>query len=189
MLALAAILACFISVPLLGGRLTRLADVRFRAPGLALAAIAVQVLILEVLNLPHGLDRALHIGTYVLLGAFVWVNRALPGLLVIGLGGLLNAIAITANGGVMPASASALRRAGLADDAGADFINSTAVAHPRLGFLGDVFAIPASWPGANVFSVGDVILLLGAFYALHRICGSRLAGARRRDRPTAVSEA
>ena len=54
--------------------------------------------------------------------------------------------AIAANGGVMPADPDALAAAGVHQEAG-DFANSTAVAHPHLSFLGDVFAVPASWPG------------------------------------------
>jgi len=60
----------------------------------------------------------------------------------------------------------------------AAFANSTAVAHPHLSILGDVFAVPASWPVSNVFSVGDVILVVAALLALHCLCGSRLALAR-----------
>ena len=36
-------------------------------------------------------------------------------------------------------------------------MNSGVLAAPRLAFLGDVFAIPAGWPLANVFSIGDVL--------------------------------
>ena len=42
------------------------------------------------------------------------------------------------------------------------FQNSTALAEPRLAFLGDVFHLPASWPLSNVFSVGDVPIALGS---------------------------
>jgi hypothetical protein len=55
------------------------------------------------------------------------------------------------------------------------FQNSTALADPRLAFLGDVFSLPASWPLSNVFSVGDVLIALGVVWALHRIGRSRLA--------------
>jgi hypothetical protein len=72
----------------------------------------------------------------------------------------LNLLAISVNGGVMPASPSALAGAGLgADEPG--FQNSTALAEPRPAFLGDVFYFPASWPLSNVFSVGDVLIALG----------------------------
>jgi hypothetical protein len=77
----------------------------------------------------------------------------------------------------MPADPDALEAAGVHQQAG-DFANSTAVAHPHLSFLGDVFAVPASWPVSNVFSVGDVILVVAALLALHCLCGSRLALVR-----------
>ena len=77
----------------------------------------------------------------------------------------------------MPADPDALAAAGVRQQAG-DFANSTAVAHPHLSFLGDVFAVPASCPVSNVFSVGDVILVVAALLALHCLCGSRLALVR-----------
>ena len=55
---------------------------------------------------------------------------------------------------------------------------TTALAHPHVSFLGDVFAVPSSWPVSNVFSVGDVILVVAALLALHRVCGSRLTRRR-----------
>ena len=84
----------------------------------------------------------------------------------------------------MPASAGALRAAGL-DPASGDFANSDLVRNPHVGFLGDVFAIPAGWPGANVFSVGDAVMVLGAFLVLHAATGSRLFAATRTERPRA----
>ena len=76
-------------------------------------------------------------------------------------GGALNLIAIVANGGVMPADPDALAAAGVEQRAG-EFANSTAVAHPHLAFLGDVFAVPSSLPVSNVYSVGDVVLVIAA---------------------------
>jgi hypothetical protein len=93
---------------------------------------------------------------------------------LVALGAALNLLVISVNGGVMPASPSALAGAGLpVNEPG--FQNSTALAEPRLAFLGDVFSLPASWPLSNVFSVGDVLIALGVVWALHRICRSRLA--------------
>ena len=37
---------------------------------------------------------------------------------------------------------------------------------------------PASWPVSNVFSLGDVVLVVAALLALHCLCGSRLALVR-----------
>ncbi len=72
----------------------------------------------------------------------------------------------------MPASADALGRAGLVA-APRGFSNSIALADPRLAALGDVFAVPESWPLANVFSIGDVLVVAGAIWGLWRLCGSR----------------
>jgi uncharacterized protein DUF5317 len=172
------LLICLASVPLARGRLGALADLRFRAGGLAIAAILAQVVIISIL--PDGaraLHHVVHLGSYALLAVFLWLNRGVPYLWLAALGGGLNLIAIVANGGVMPADPDALAAAGLAAQAG-HFANSTAVAHPHLAFLGDVFAVPGSLPVANVFSVGDVVLVVATLLALHCVCGSRLAAPR-----------
>ena len=94
-------------------------------------------------------------------------------------GAACNLVAMAANGGVMPASPSALAGAGLPVHAPA-FHNSAALADPRLAFLGDVFHISASWPLSNVFSVGDVLIALGIIWAVHGICRLRPAPSRTR---------
>jgi hypothetical protein len=164
------------SVPLAGGRLSALGDLKLRSMWLAGLAFGVQVLLVTVL--PEGdetLHRAAHLATYALVGACLVRNLDLPFAWLIALGGALNFAAIAANGGVMPASRSALATAGLEPVAGGSFANSDLVEGAHLAFLGDVFAIPAGWPGANVFSVGDVLLVTGALLALHVLCGSRPA--------------
>ena len=169
------------SVPLAGGRLGRVADVRVRGAWTLAAALGIQLAILEVV--PSGMPfvhQAAHLLSYVLAGAFVVANRRVPGMVLVGLGGALNATAIFVNDGVMPAAPGALRTAGMATQHDG-FLNSAAVQHPHLGFLGDVFAVPASWPAANVFSVGDVLLVLGLAVGLHVICASRLVPKRDGD--------
>ena len=158
------------SVPLLGGDLRRLAHVRLRSAGLLPLALGLQVLVITVVpQAPTAVVVPVHLATYALAAVFVWRNRALPGLPVIALGGAMNGAAIAANGGTLPASEAALRRAGLAADP-AEFTNSGVLEDPRLAFLGDVFAVPAGVPFANVFSLGDVVVLAGAAYAVHRLC-------------------
>jgi hypothetical protein len=87
----------------------------------------------------------------------------------IGLGAVANTLAIIANGGVMPASLTAQRLAGLKQGAG--FHNSAAVAHPHLLWLGDIIPIPGPLP--NTVSIGDFIIFAGLLILLHRTCGSR----------------
>ena len=166
-------LAILATVPLARGRLSALGDLQIRMPGLAVAGILAQVLIVSIV--PQGLGWAadvIHLGSYALLGACAWLNRRIPGVPFIALGGLLNVIAIAANGGVMPADPSLIVHASQAGGHG--FVNSGVVAHPHLAFLGDQFATPRSWPMANVYSVGDFTILFGVFWLLHRVSGSRV---------------
>jgi hypothetical protein len=177
-------LALLITVPLARGRLTAFADLDIRRAWLALAGIGVQIVIISVI--PGGsaeFHEAVHIFSYALLGAFAWSNRRIPGVPVIIVGGALNFIAIVANGGVMPADPEIARHV-----AGAEgFVNSGAMEHPHLLFLGDVFATPDSWPMYNVFSVGDIVILLGVIIVLHGVTGSRLVPRRlRRAAPLAA---
>ncbi len=176
-LVLVAVLsAC--AVPLCRGRLSRLTDARLRGPALILIALAIQVVIITLL--PGGaplLHKVLHLGTYVLAAAFLWLNRRIAGVLLVAAGTVLNVLAISANGGVMPASRSALRAAGQLVNT-KEFLNSTALAHPKLLLLGDVFATPRSWPFANVFSLGDICIALGVALAIHALCGSRIVPQR-----------
>ena len=162
------LLAVFASVPVLSGRLGALAAMQLRSGWLLGAALGIQVLVITVL--PGGapaLHRVLHVSSYALAGVFVVANRRLRGMLLIGLGGLANLVAIAANGGVMPMSAAAGRTAGMTTEEG--FANSAVLDYPVLAPLGDVFAVPGA-----VFSPGDVAILVGAAMLVHTACGSRL---------------
>jgi hypothetical protein len=177
------VLLALATVPLAGGHLSRLADLHLRAVPLVFGALVVQIVIISLVGGgPDWLHPALHLSTYAVALWFVFVNRSVPGAWIIGLGGLCNFVAIAANGGTLPASRSALETAGIAHGPQA-FANSGVIHHARLGFLGDVFAIPASWPVHNVFSVGDVLIAAGAFVLLHRVCGSHLPRATHRTGP------
>jgi len=176
-------LAVLASVPLAAGRLGALADLRLRRAGLAVAAILMQIVIISLLPAgSHDLHRAVHVGSYLLLGAFAWFNRRIAGLPVVALGGALNFLCISVNGGVMPADPDALEYIGRAHSSD-EFINSTALADPKLAFLGDIIPTPASWPVTNVYSVGDLLILTGAFVLLHVACGSRIVPRRFRREP------
>jgi len=179
MFLVAIVLASALAVPLLGGRLGALAEVRLRLPWLLPAALAMQVVALDLPGVPGRLRPPLHVASYLVAGAFLVANRRLPGMLLVGLGAAANLLAIGVNGGVMPASPAALAAAGLPLDP-PGFANSAVLADPRLAFLGDVFAIPRGWPLANVFSVGDVLIAIGAVVVVHGICGSRLPWRRGR---------
>ena len=178
-----AFLLLLVTVPVAGGRLSRLSELELRGVWLVVVAFAIQVLLVTVV--PEGdetLHRAAHIATYGLAAGCILRNLDLRFMWVVAVGGLLNFIAIAANGGVMPASRGALAAAGI-DPASGEFANSDLVRNAHVAFLGDVFAIPAGWPGANVFSLGDALMLVGAFLVLHAATGSRLLAARRTELP------
>src|SRR5947207_14700492 len=96
------------AVPLLRGRLLNLAEVKFPKSWLLLVALAMQL----PLILPHGprtsWREAIYVASYLVALAFLYFNRRIPGIWLIGVGACLNLIAITANGGVMPASPHSL---------------------------------------------------------------------------------
>jgi hypothetical protein len=178
-LMLAVIGLCLLSVRLTGGRIGRLADLRLSLPGLAVGAIGLQFLIVTIApGGLAGLHEPLHVASYALLGAFGWVNRRVTGVPVVLAGGALNTLAIVANGGVMPADPAVADA--IASGAGPDeFANSAADGDARLGFLGDVFATPDALPLQNVFSVGDVIIVLGLLVVVHAACQVQNAASSR----------
>lgn len=135
---------------------------RWRWVLLIWAALAVQVVAVEV-AMPEGLAASLHVSTYVIALGFLWVNRRAAGVWVVAAGAFSNGLAIALNGGVLPASASAVASAGIDPDLAFD--NTAVLEHPVLPWLGDVFAWPAPLPLANTFSVGDVLIVAGVFVA------------------------
>lgn len=143
----------------LGGKLSRIAELQLRGQPLVVAALVGQVLLFSRFGagVPEDLVGPLHLATYALLIAFAAANVRVRALTLILLGLLSNTVAIAANGGRMPVSDRAL--AGLGLDRVGGNVSSEA---QRLEFLGDVFVLPQQLPLANVFSVGDVLIGLGA---------------------------
>lgn len=189
MVVLAVLVA--VSVPLAGGRLSRLGALQLRGAWLLVVALALQVVIISIIpDRLEGIHAPAHILSYLLGGAFFVLNRAIYGLWLVGLGGALNLLVIAANGGVMPIRTSATSGAG-GGASSSGFANAAPIENPRLAFLGDVIALPESWPLSNVLSVGDLVLVLGLFVVLHANSGSRLSrfmpGALRSQRRTSGS--
>jgi len=172
MIIVAASILAVLTVPLTGRSLAPLARLELRRVWLVWASIGTQLVITLVPSFPNTLGEVLHLATFAASGLFAWSNRHIPGTLVIAAGAALNLTAIAANGGTMPASAWAWRTAGF-DTLTGGFENSNVVHTARLQFLGDVFAIPHGWPLANVFSVGDVIIVIGVAVFVHRACRVR----------------
>jgi hypothetical protein len=161
---------------LLGGRIGRLADLRLRAVWLFYAAIALQLVAYPSVIMPYAVpDRAavgLQVLSYAALIAVTVINARVPGMALAGAGMLANLAAILANGGHMPALPSAMRAAGLTYTGVHN--NSVADASPHLAWLVDRFVAPSWLPGANIYSLGDMLIVLGVIVLVAAGMGARL---------------
>jgi hypothetical protein len=171
--ALLALLLAFLR----GGRFERLGEVSFRRAPLIVLGLLIQILIFNPWIGPH-LTLWQVVVAYNISMILVWVTLALnwrvPGARLMALGVFLNWLAITVNGGFMPASPEALETAGLLTtmSVSADMPHNNSILvdeHTRLRWLADVMAIPAGLPFANVFSIGDVLLAAGIGWMIHRV--------------------
>ena len=147
-----------------GGRLDKLADIKLRGAWLFVAALAVQVLAYPSGFLPFqisdGLATVLWLGSYAALVGLAFFNRSVRGFPIATAGMASNLAAVLANHGHMPALASALADAGTPI---AHLHNNSVIAdNPHLSWLIDRWGAPGWVPLANVYSVGDVLLGLGA---------------------------
>ena len=183
MIILCAFALLVISVKLFGGKLGLLATLRLRGMWVLLLALGLQILLINVFekSFTGATGGALHLVTYALALVFLYWNRRVAGLWLVVLGGLMNLTAIAANGGVMPASAWALKAAGREQASADHFTNSGKVKNAVLLPLGDVIPWPKPLPLSNVFSVGDVALVIGAGVIMHSTTRSRLSRAGRGD--------
>jgi hypothetical protein len=96
-----------LTVPLAGGRLAALADVRVQLPWLLPAALVMQTAGIYLPGLPVTARIALQVLSYPVAGLFLVRNRHLPGMLLVAAGGACNLLAMSVTGGVMPAAAAA----------------------------------------------------------------------------------
>lgn len=153
-----------------GGKLTRWADLTLRWRGVVILGFLIQVLIFSRDWQSQAMLKPwtpyLYITSMSLILIALLANFHLPGIRLITLGLCLNLLAIIFNGGYMPASADALTLSGHALQTTNNSIVMTS--ETRLTLLGDIFAIPKGLPFANVFSVGDVCLVIGAVYLIQK---------------------
>jgi hypothetical protein len=161
-LALPVVVAVLLGT-LLGGSLRGLSQLRFRASWLLFAAVGLQVAAFPFGFLPWhtGQDAgtALWLGSYGLLVVAALLNARIPGVLVLAAGMGANLLAVAVNGGTMPVLPGAMHAAGRTEVLHA---NSTAASDPALSWLVDRWSAPDWVPLANVFSLGDVVIAVGA---------------------------
>ena len=147
---------------LLGGRISRLADLRLEWAWLAIAALIIQVVLFtdRVYEAAGDLVPLIYLASTAMVVLVMLRNvRKAPGLVIVTLGACANLAAIIANGGYMPATPEAL---GISEPVGTTYhANSVSTPSPALELLVDRFALPDWVPYSNVFSIGDVLIGAG----------------------------
>lgn len=177
------VLAALVVGIVCGGRLGNLARLQLRASWLFFAAVVLQVVAFPFGFLPWRTDETmaslLWLASYGLLIGAAVLNRRIPGVPIVALGMASNVVAVAANGGTMPVLPEAMHGAG---GSHTTLHNSTATPEPHLSWLVDRWAAPDWIPLANVFSVGDVIIAVGAIVIVLAAMGVRrpeLSSSRR----------
>ncbi len=166
-----------------------LAELSLRRSWLALVALGLQlypIYFSEAGGEQVGGTRVLVlIGSYLILLVFIWENRTLPGIWLVGAGLAANLAVMLANGGYMPITREALTSAGYVNLAGTAEIGSHLFASKdillpasaiRGWILSDIFVIPAPLLIRSVFSFGDLLISMGIFWIIqHAMRQPRLA--------------
>lgn len=173
MLRVLIVLAVIVAALLRGGSLRGFAGLQVRAVPLVLGSLLIQLLIFPLVGdqpLVAALTVPLYLLSMLLLVVWVWLNRGLPGIVLIGAGVVMNLVAIAANGGYMPINPDAAAYAGALEryDASAVNNNSLASYDARLWMLTDIFPVPAGFPFATVYSLGDILLTTGVSLLCYR---------------------
>ena len=157
-----------------GGSLGNVTSLHLRWRGFIIGGFLLQVIVFSPIwqdnpSLEPHTQIAYAVSLVALLAALA-ANYRIPGLALIGPGFLCNLIAVALNGGYMPASASAMAAAGLTPLAAGQTLQNSIGIGPgtNVAFLGDIFAIPRWFIFPNVFSVGDVLIGLGAIYLIFK---------------------
>lgn len=131
-----------------------------------------------VLYLPHFRERvsdwvsaACLIASLLFFLGFAWLNRLLPGMSILLFGLVLNLTVIALNGGFMPISPQTaghlVSENGMLDYQPGDRFGTKDILllpeHTRFEWLADRFLTPAWISYRAAFSLGDVLIAIGAF--------------------------
>ncbi len=156
-----------------------LKPIHLKASWLVFAAVVPQILIFQIPavggRIPADWAPIVLVASQALLMGFALLNLSTTGMAVLGIGLLANFLAILFNGGWMPISPETVHRIlpALPDDyplvdrrlgLSKDWI--FAAGEVRMPWLADQFVLPGPVLYQFAFSVGDVLIAIGAFTLL-----------------------
>jgi hypothetical protein len=145
---------------------------------LVILAFLPQVLVVYLpatrFNIPDGWAAAGVIISQTLLLTFCWLNRHIPGIVLLAIGLCANLLVITANGGFMPISPETASRLVTEEtlqsiQVGSRFGWKDILLLPEnthLAFLSDCILLPKSFSYQVAFSFGDILIAAGAFWMM-----------------------
>lgn len=164
-----------------GELFNRLASIPINHAWLILIAIGMQLPLLRAAAVPAGdlfFQQVLFILSHVVLLIFVWLNRHITGILVIGSGVVLNLAVILFNDGFMPISPETLVRIN-PGTISTDWLPDSHYAYSKdvilakeetnLWWLSDFLVLPIPLPVRAAFSPGDLIIAAGIIFLLFEI--------------------
>ena len=134
----------------------------------------------------------LYILIYIIGFIFLYINRNLPGLVLILIGVFLNFLVISVNGGRMPVSAEAAAaidpmyvevfKAAITESEYAKHILLTESSN--LKFLADIIPLSKPYPITQIISIGDVVMNIGIFNFIQHLM---LSGKRDKENGTGAT--
>ena len=152
---------------------SQIAAIPLRWAWLALLAVVLQIPLLRAPFAPTEqvrLQQALFLVSHLLLLVFVWQNRRLLAVQILGVGVICNLLVTLVNGGFMPISPETLVQINPGSSAeqwtiGYHYGRSKDVillrGETRLWMLSDMLVLPPPFPWPTAFSLGDLLLSIG----------------------------
>jgi len=157
---------------------SRIAAIPLHSAWLVLLAVALQI---PILRSPSGppeelvLQQGLFLASHLLLLVFVWLNRHIFGIVIVGIGVILNLAAILFNTGYMPITPQTLVRinpgSSIEDwQEGHHYGYSKDIIRnqddTQLWALSDILILPPPFPQPTAFSMGDLVIAAGIIILL-----------------------
>ena len=156
-----------------GDTLNQVAAIPLQYPLLVLLAVGMQIPLLRSPGGPTSevaLQQVLFLLSHLFLLVFVWLNRRIQGVMVIGIGLVLNLLIILLNSGFMPIAPETLVKInagtvvtdwphGIHYGFSKDIILTKETT--RLWLFSDILVIPPPFPFSVAFSFGDILISIG----------------------------